>query len=201
METYKHKNIVRHFATPTDPKSNLPILIMELLDCTLKAYLEGEDTMKNSMICHMSLCLDISCGLEFLHSHDIIHRDLCDVNILLATKEGEIPKAKVGDLGMARSFPQDYKLTGLRREVYIPPEAREEPYHYSHSVDVYSFGVVAIQIINVETRLVKDSKLKKLFDAIPRSNFLKSTIRSCLSLNRKKRPQAAEIVKKIRGTK
>lgn len=201
LEKCKHENIVSHFATLTDPKSKLPVLVMELLDTTLKNYLESEEEMKHSILCHISLCYDISRGLEFLHSYDIIHRDLCDVNILLALNGMNTPRAKVADLGMARTFPRDYNLSGLaHREVYIPFEARSFPYHYSHSLDVYSFGVIAIQIVLVKTRLEKSSKVNKLFESIPKHHFLKSIIRFCISVNRNKRPRAAEIVRKIRSS-
>ena len=44
------------------------------------------------------ICLQILCGLSFLHSHNMVHRDIKHGNILLNSK-GEV---KVTDFGISR---------------------------------------------------------------------------------------------------
>ena len=112
---------------------------MELMECNLKEYIKGKQEKKLSLLCQLSLCLDIAKGLKFLHSQEIIHRDLCDVNILIVNHWGELcPTAKVADFGMSRILPHEYisaTLTGLaHRLAYLPSEARDDPYHYSYIV-------------------------------------------------------------------
>ena len=109
---------------------------MELMDCSVKQYLEDRQDNKLSFLCQISLCSDISEGLAFLHAENIIHRDLCDDNVLLAVT-GDTPTAKIADFGMSRLFPIDYMgdtLTGLAHgQVYLPSEAGVEPYDYNHT--------------------------------------------------------------------
>ena len=69
---------MRHLATVIEPSSKLPMLVMELMDCSLKQYLEDKQDNELSFLHQISLCSDISKGLEFLHGENIIHRDLCD---------------------------------------------------------------------------------------------------------------------------
>ena len=200
LKSLVHENIVRHFATVTEPNSDLPILVMELMDCSLKQYLEGKCNERLSILCQINLCSDIAKGLEFLHVHNVIHRDLCDDNVLLKVT-GATPTAKIADFGMSRILPYDYlsnTLTGLgHRQVYLPPEAMDDPYHYTHTLDVYSFGVLATQIIRVKVNIRKKEDLRTIFTEIPETHALKTIIRSCLSEDKKNRPQAADVVKMI----
>ena len=198
LKMLKHKNIVQHLATVTEPKSNLPILIMELMDCSLKKYLEDRNDEKLSLEYQLNLCRDISEGLAFLHSKEIVHRDLCDDNVLLSLDEnGGCPVAKIADFRMSRLIPHDKMsatLTAIgQREVYFPPEARDYPVDYSYSIDVYSFGVIATQIIQVKVHLNRKSVLTSLFEKIPDTNPLKKIIHSCLSEDKDKRPEAVNV--------
>ena len=108
LESLDNENIVQHIATIYEPDSNLPILVMELMDCSLKQYLADKQDIKLSRLYQMSLCLDIAKGLTFLHQHDICHRDLCDDNILLVLTGRETPTAKIADFGMSRILPPEY---------------------------------------------------------------------------------------------
>ena len=195
----KHDNIVRHIVTVTEPKSNLPILVMELMDCSLKKYLEDRKDEMLSMQYQCRLCLDIAEGLTYLHEKRIIHRDLCDDNVLLALQGVGMPQAKIADFGMSRILScndRSITLTGLaHREVYIPPEARDDPFHYSYSLDVYSLGVIAMQIVLGKVHLKK--KAGEILEEVPGSHLLKVIIKPCLAEDRKSRPEAADIVKQL----
>ena len=199
LKSLKHKNIVCHLATVTEPKSNLPILVLELMDCSLKQYLKDKRDVKLSLLYQISICSDISRGLTFLHSQEIIHRDLCDDNILLTLTSG-VPMAKIADFGMSRIIPHDHlsaTLTALgHRQVYLPPEAVDDP-HYNYTLDIYSFGVIATQIVKVKTHLKKKEDLLSLFDEISDTHPIKTIICCCLTDNKTKRPQAADVYNKI----
>lgn len=172
------------------------------MNCSLKHYLKKQDE-KLSLRCQTSLCYDISKGLEYLHSQQVIHRDLTDVNVLL-TFTVTIPVAKIADFGMSRILPFDFmsdSLSGLgHKPIYLPPEAAEEPYHYSYTLDVYSFGVIATQIVQVQAPLQSKTHLFSLFETISSDHTLKNIIHSCLFKNRKNRPTAAVIVSTIEFT-
>ena len=200
LKKLNHDNITCYIATVTEPISKyLPVLVMELMDYSLKKYLEVEATaLGSSFQLQIQLCLDVSQGLAYLHENKIIHRDLCDDNVLI--KICDRPKAKIGDFGMSKILKYDLSsisMTGLaQREVYIPSEAREDPTYYNYSLDIYSFGVIATQI------LVQRSQFKRKDDvnlALPgiKNTDLNDLVCSCLHEERDRRPTAHYIVSKI----
>ena len=148
------------------------------------------------------ICSDISRGLTFLHSQEIIHHDLCDDNILLALNSGA-PTAKIADFGMSRFIPHDHlsaTLTALgHRQIYLPPEAVDDP-HYNYTLDIYSFGFIATQIVKVKKHL-KKKELLSLFEEVPDTHPLKTIICCCLTDDKAKRLQAADVYDKIHTLK
>ncbi len=65
-------------------------------------------------------------------------------------------RAKVSDLGMAKTFEEKQSLTKVpgTRE-YMPPEAFDRSPKYDYKLDCFSLGVLTIQIIT--TRFPKPS--------------------------------------------
>ena len=200
LKSLVHKNIVHHIATVIEPNSKLPILVMELMDCSLKKYLESRNNQQLQILYQISLFSNIAKGLAFLHSRDLIHRDICDDNILLHITD-DVPVAKISDLGMSRILPLEtmsQTLTGLgHRQVYLPPEAMDEPYHYTHTLDIYSFGVLSVQIIQVKTKIRNKDELHAMVEEIPEVHVLKEIVRSCLSEDKRRRPRADDIIEQI----
>ena len=84
LERFQHPNVVRHLSSRTDPQSNLPILVMELMDESLTHFLEVTKNSSNPLSLHTeaSLSFNIASALQFLHSENIVHRDLCSDNVL-----------------------------------------------------------------------------------------------------------------------
>ena len=80
LERFRHSNVVRHLSSHIDPRSNLPVLVMELMDESLTRFLEKPSTSL-SLVAEASLSFDIASTLQFLHSENIVHRDLCSDNV------------------------------------------------------------------------------------------------------------------------
>lgn len=139
-------------------------------------------------------------GLAFLHLHEIVHRDICDGNILLDLKS-EVPKVKIADFGMSRLIPQDQMSTTLtalgHRQFYLPPEASEYPVDYSYSLDLYALGVLGLQLVQVQTHIKHKAELLSLLEQISDNHVLKAIILSCLSEKAETRPQAKDVAKMI----
>ena len=92
----RHPNIVQYLGSYRDPDTQLPVLLMELMDESLTQFLEQS---RKSLPYHVQvdLCYDITLALAYLHSNDIIHRDLSSNNVLVI---GAGNRAKVTDFGI-----------------------------------------------------------------------------------------------------
>ena len=148
LSTIRHPNIVQYLGIYHDPDTGLPALLMELMDDNLTHFLECS-TQPIPYHIQVNICYDIALALSFLHSNDIIHRDLSSNNVLLI---GNV-KAKVTDFGMARLGDQNPRASHLTftmcpgTDVFMPPEAvREEPV-YTEKIDCFSFGVITLQMV------------------------------------------------------
>ena len=148
LSTIRHPNIVQYLGIYQDPDTGLPALLMELMDDSLTHFLESSPRPIPYHI-QVNICRDITVALTFLHSNDIIHRDLSSNNVLLISNV----RAKVTDFGMARLGDQNPRATQLTftmcpgTDAYMPPEAVKDKPVYTEKIDCFSFGVIAIQII------------------------------------------------------
>jgi serine/threonine protein kinase len=148
LSTVRHPNIVQYLGICQDPDTGLPALLMELMDDSLTHFLESSPRPIPYHI-QVNICHDITLALSFLHSNDIVHRDLSSNNVLLI---GNV-RAKVTDFGMARLGDQNPRATQLTftmcpgTDVYMPPEAVKDKPVYTEKIDCFSFGVIAVQIL------------------------------------------------------
>ena len=148
LSTIKHPNIVQYLGIYRDPDTGLPALLMELMDDSLTHFLESSP---QPILYHIqvNICHNIILALSFLHSNDIVHRDLSSNNVLLISNV----RAKVTDFGMARLGDQNPRATQLTftmcpgTDVYMPPEAVQEESVYTEKIDCFSFGVITLQIL------------------------------------------------------
>lgn len=160
----RHPNIVQYLGTCRDPNTNLPVLLMELMDEGLTTFLERSKSPLRYHV-QLNLCHDVALALAYLHRHGIIHRDLSSNNVLLIAGS----RAKVTDFGMCKlidsskssgHFSQSY-CPGT--EAYTAPEALRSSPEYTEKIDCFAFGVLIIQILTCiypnpgpRTHVVKD---------------------------------------------
>ena len=127
---------------------------MELMDESLTRFLERSQQPLAYNI-EVDLCHDIAKALAYIHSKEIIHRDLSGNNVLLLAG-----RAKITDFGMSKLLDSNRRMTPLTMcpgtLAYMPPEALSEPPVYSKKIDCFSFGVLQIQIM---TRQFPDQAL------------------------------------------
>ena len=120
---------------------------MELMDESLTKLLE-RSTGPLPYHTQLNICHDVALALAYLHSNDIIHRDLSSNNVLLI---GEGSRAKVTDFGMSKLIGMNPRMTPLTMrpgtQAYMPPEALIQPPRYSDKLDCFSHGVLTIQIV------------------------------------------------------
>lgn len=194
LEQFRHRNVVKYLSSCTDPVTNLPVLVMELMDDSLTCFLKSE---ANVLLLHIqaSLSFDVASALQFLHSKNIIHRDICSDNVLLLYTNGA-PIAKVSDFGMSRILGPDCRsLSTLgHREAHLPPEARKiASKDYDSSLDIFSFGVVIVQIVMKASSIVSEAVRDHLVKQIEVTHPLCSLIHDCIHQEKEKRPSAEHI--------
>ena len=152
----RHPNLVQYLATCFDPDTRLPVLLMELCDESLTAFLERSPGPLSYHI-QVNICHDISLALVYLHSNGLIHRDLTGNNVLMIAG----PRAKITDFGMSKLASMHPRMTAFTlcpaNILYMSPEALDEARTYTAKLDeartytakldMFSFGIIVIQII------------------------------------------------------
>ena len=215
LKMVRHPNVVQYLGVARDPVSHLPVLLMELLDENLTHFLERSDEPLPYHL-QLSLWYDIALALAFLHSKDIMHRDLSGNNVLLIAGS----RAKVTDFSMSRLTDSmshmSHRLTQCPgTPAYMSPETLRQPCVYTERLDIFSSGVVAVQILTREypdpgsgmerqddpnsptgvsfTPIAEVERRKNHIDQIDPKHPMLPMIRTCLSDREQDRPSARQL--------
>jgi len=211
---YNHPNIVKledicHSSHRNDREMVL-YLVFEHLDQDLNAYLTkcpppglGQDKIKDLM-------WQILCGLDFLHSHRIVHRDIKPQNILISNN-GTL---KLADFGLARIYDFNVLLTSTVVTLwYRAPEVLLGT-SYATPIDIWSCGCILAELYN-RTPLFpgkyETDQLAKIFQIIGtpsvaewpdkspvlRKNFVNYNPRSFIDLIPEIDPLALDLLQKM----
>lgn len=146
LSKLEHKNIVQLKGIALPAGEDLPLLLMELLECDLHSRLEASKRGSPLSVYH-KLCIlhGVSEGLHYLHSQTpekIIHRDLTAKNVLLDSQL----IAKISDFGNSRFISVDEQArmtTNPGTLCYTAPEAICTTV-YNERIDIFSFGHLSI---------------------------------------------------------
>jgi len=145
----KHKNIIKiqpEILTVTDSENRQRrCLIMEYVDgFNLRKHIADRDL---SLEQGLDLCLEICRGLDFLHQHGIVHRDVKPENFLLS---GDGSAVKIVDFGLSK----DVKSWRTRLQVerggtrkYMSPEQLARKRLDLRS-DIFSFGITMYELFS-----------------------------------------------------
>ena len=205
-----HPNVVQflgiYYASPRD---RLPWLVMEMMHISLRGLIEKYEKEDFPFHFKLSILQDTCNGLEFLHSQNIIHRDLSSNNILL-TKH---LVAKISDLGMAKAIPlslQKHTQTP-GTPVFMPPEALSVNSKYGKPIDVFSVGCVSVHMISMEWPLPLDKisannvvlfevqRRQQYFTKMAKYPSLEQLVKQCLQDEPEQRPVIEEVTKLLRS--
>ena len=221
----RHPNIVQFMGVYYTERSDLPIMVMELMDTSLTSFIENSHS-KIAMETKLSILHDVSLGLSHLHARRpaVVHRDLSSNNILLSGKGRFV--AKISDLGTAKMIRADSKQTKSRLTTapgtlhFMPPETLDEDDPvYGTPVDVFSFGGIALHLFSEEwptpsspkKRDPTTNELVALSEAQRRQRYLntmtvegavlKEMVMKCLDDDPDQRPPIQEVSQMIKSVK
>ena len=95
----------------------------------------------------MAIFIQICLGLRYVHSLNILHRDMKTGNIFL-TSEGIV---KLGDFGISKemNYTEDLAKTQIGTPYYLSPEICNSE-AYGKKSDIWSIGIILYQLITLE---------------------------------------------------
>lgn len=193
--------------TTIDDHNSLPsraccVVVEYLPGGTLKNFLIRNRKKKLAFKIIIQLALDLSRGLNYLHSKKIVHRDVKTENMLLDAHR----TLKIADFGVARVEAQNPRdMTGETGTLgYMAPEVLDgKP--YNRKCDVYSFGICLwetyccdmpypdLSFAEVSSAVVRQNLRPEIPRCCPSS--LASVMRKCWDANPDKRPEMEEVVR------
>ena len=213
----KHPNIVQFLGVHFEDGSDLPVLVMEFLHCTLSECVDRYGVLPEQV--GTGILDDVATGLCYLHGHrpPIVHRDLSANNVLLSSNM----TAKISDLGVAKilnltpaRMSQMTKCPGTLS--YMPPEALRERPSYDAKLDCFSVGVMILHVLcgrwpypseptrvhprkrNKVIGLTEAERRKEYFQQVRGNHPLVELIRGCLDNDPPQRPDAVRILGRLR---
>jgi serine/threonine-protein kinase len=141
-------NVVDVYDAGVDPDTNVPFIVMELL-----SGMELGDIVRERGRLPPTEVVDYisqtARALDRAHAAGIIHRDLKPDNLFLSLREGEPPRIKILDFGIAKF------LAGAGAEttraagtpLYMAPEQTRKGANVGPPTDVWALGLIAYTLL------------------------------------------------------
>ncbi|KAK3218293.1 hypothetical protein Dsin_012263 [Dipteronia sinensis] len=227
LTTLRHPNLVTLYGCTSRHSRELLLVYEFISNGTVADHLHGRNSNSGLLPwpVRLSIAVETANALSFLHTSDVIHRDVKTNNILLENNF----QVKVADFGLSRLFPTDVTHVSTAPQGtpgYVDPEYYQ-CYKLTDKSDVFSFGVVLIELIssleavdtnrhrhdinlaNMAVNKIQNQALGELVDpslGFERDYAVRSMVTSvaelafrCLQQDRDIRPSMQEVVEVLKG--
>ena len=198
LRKVSHPNIIKYYSSFLENESLCIIMeYAELGDLytLIKHYKRHQKFFDELLLWRISY--EVLTGLEYLHSNNIIHRDIKCLNLFLS-KDHHV---KIGDLGVSTiSAIGGMHCTRVGTPLYLSPElVKQVPYDYK--TDIWSFGCSLYHLASLEPPFTGNNLIvlgNNIVKGRPKelpmmySNELKLFIEKMLTKRPEKRPSAKE---------
>ncbi|XP_058680325.1 serine/threonine-protein kinase PAK 3-like [Ammospiza caudacuta] len=149
-----------------------------------------------------AVCRECLQGLHFLHSRQVIHRDIKSCNVLVGT-DGSV---KLGDFGLCAQLSPEHskRSSSVGTPSWMAPEVvRGEA--YGPKVDIWSLGIMGLEMVEGEAPYQREARLR-VFELLERngppklqnprhhSALLRDFLRCCLQADEDRRWSAQELL-------
>ncbi|CAI4226835.1 unnamed protein product [Auanema sp. JU1783] len=211
----RHQNVLLFMGFVKPP--NLAIVTQWCEGSSLYKHIHViEPRVEFKMSVIVDILKQITLGMDYLHSKNIIHRDLKTNNIFLMD---DMSTVKIGDFGLAtvktrwNGGQQNQQPTGSI--LWMAPEVirMQDPNPYTTLSDVYAFGIVMYEMLSGSLPYSDINNRDRILFCVGRGylvpnielcrkdtpKLLLALYQGCIKFNRDERPEFREILDRLQS--